>query len=48
MCSCTTPISPWSEALRHAGYAVGTHVAIRWVDSETLTEENLAEKLGGV
>ena len=36
------------EALRHAGYTVGTHVAIRWVDSETLTEENLEEKLGGV
>ena len=27
---------------------MGTHVAIRWVDSETLTEENLEEKLGGV
>ena len=37
-----------AEALRHAGYTVGTHVAIRWVDSETLTEENLEEKLGGV
>ena len=36
------------EALRHAGYTVGTHVAIRWVDSESLTEENLEEKLGGV
>ena len=36
------------EALRHAGYTVGTHVAIRWVDSETLTEENLEEKLGGM
>ena len=37
-----------AEALRHAGYAVGTHVAIRWVDSETLTADDLEEKLGGV
>ena len=36
------------EALRHAGYAVGTHVSIRWVDSETLTADDLEEKLGGV
>ena len=36
------------EALRHAGYTVGTHAPIRWVDSETLTEENIDEKLGGV
>ncbi|MBR4578316.1 MAG: CTP synthase [Oscillospiraceae bacterium] len=32
------------EALRHAGYALGAEVDIRWIDSETVTEET-AEKL---
>ncbi len=36
-----------AEALRHAGYAEDARVAIRWVDSETLTRENVAEKLRG-
>ena len=37
-----------AEALAHAGAANGAAGEIRWVDSETLTEENLEEKLGGV
>jgi CTP synthase len=35
-----------SEALRHAGWAHGRDIAIRWVDSESLTPANLGEKLG--
>ena len=37
-----------AEALRHAGYAHGVHVEIRWIDSETLTAETLAQTLGGL
>ncbi len=37
-----------AEALRHAGYSIGTHVDIRWVDSEKLTDENIAAELEGV
>ena len=36
-----------TEALRHAGWAHGRSTIIRWVDSESLTPENLMEKLGG-
>lgn len=36
-----------AEALHHAGYELGAHVDIRWVDSETISEENVAEVLGG-
>ena len=36
-----------AEALRHAGYSIGTHVDIRWVDSEKLTDENIARELEG-
>ena len=36
-----------AEALRHAGYALGTNVEIRWIDSETITAENVAEVLAG-
>ena len=32
-----------AEALRHAGYELGTHVEIKWIDSETVTDENAAE-----
>ena len=32
-----------AEALRHAGYELGTHVKIKWIDSETVTDENAAE-----
>ena len=36
-----------AEALRHAGYACGAKVEIRWIDSETITDENVAEILAG-
>lgn len=34
-----------AEALRHAGYWLGAKVNILWVDSETVTDENVSEKL---
>jgi CTP synthase len=37
-----------SEALRHAGWGLEHDISIRWVDSESLTPENAAERLGGV
>ena len=37
-----------AEALRHAGYALNADVDIRWIDSETLTEETYGEKLAGL
>ena len=37
-----------AEALRHAGYFYNTHIKIHWIDSETLTEENVGETLGGL
>ncbi|MBQ6926809.1 MAG: CTP synthase, partial [Oscillospiraceae bacterium] len=37
-----------AEALRHAGYAKDAHVEILWIDSETLTPENVVEKLTGL
>ncbi len=36
-----------AEALTHGGIENGVHVEIRWVDSETVTDENAAEVLGG-
>ena len=36
-----------SEALRHAGYALGAHVKLCWVDSEGVTAENVATVLAG-
>ncbi len=36
-----------AEALRHAGYACGAAVSIRWIDSETVTEESVAAELSG-
>ncbi len=36
-----------TEALRHAGWAEERTIAIRWVDSERLTEGDLEERLGG-
>jgi CTP synthase len=36
-----------TEAVRHAGWAHGRSIVIRWVDSETLTPDNLDERLGG-
>ena len=37
-----------AEALAHAGYALSTKVKIKWIDSETIEEENIAEKLEGL
>ena len=37
-----------AEALRHAGYALGAHVEIEWLDSEHITDVNVAEIIGGV
>ena len=34
-----------AEALRHAGYALDAVVDIQWIDSETLTEDTVGEKL---
>ena len=36
------------EALRHAGYELGTHVDIEWIDSEELTPDNVKERLGNL
>lgn len=35
-----------SEALKHAGFVFGAKVQVRWIDSETLTEESYATLLG--
>lgn len=35
-----------AEALRHAGYAFGSKVKIDWIDSETLTPDNVGDILG--
>ena len=37
-----------AEALRHAGYSLDADVDIRWIDSETLTEETCGERLAGL
>ena len=34
-----------AEAMRHAGYTMGTEINIRWIDSETLTEASYREIL---
>ena len=36
-----------AEALRHAGFLCGARVEIRWIDSETVTEETAEERLSG-
>ena len=36
------------EALRHAGYDYSAKVEIDWVDSENLTPENIAARLGSI
>ena len=33
------------EALRHAGYALGSEIEIEWIDSETVTEETCPDLL---
>ena len=35
-----------AEALRHAGWAAGAEIEIKWIDSETVTPENAAAVLG--
>lgn len=35
-----------AEALRHAGYASGARVTIRWIDSEAVSDENVQDILG--
>ena len=37
-----------SEALKHAGYALGTSIDIRWIDSEAVTEESCGELFADV
>ena len=37
-----------TEALRHAGWAQEKAIVVRWVDSETLTPENVDDRLAGV
>ncbi len=37
-----------AEALRHAGFALGSYVNISWIDSETLTEATYEETLSHV
>ncbi len=36
-----------AEALRHAGFSCGARVEIRWIDSETVTEETADELFSG-
>lgn len=37
-----------AEAMRHAGYALNTHIRIHWIDSETLTPESIGAELSGI
>ena len=37
-----------AESLRHAGYALDCGVEIEWVDSETITRENVKDRFAGV
>ena len=37
-----------AEALSHAGYEHGAFVDIKWIDSEQITEENVADTLSGI
>ena len=37
-----------AEALHHAGYYQDAAVTIQWIDSETITPENVSDILGGV
>lgn len=36
-----------AEALRHAGYAYGTNIEIKWIDSETINEQTVESLLSG-
>ncbi len=35
-----------SESLYHAGFELGSNISIEWVDSESITEQNVGEILG--
>jgi len=37
-----------AEALHHAGFSHNVHINIRWIDSEEIREENVAETLSGL
>ena len=37
-----------AEALRHAGYAHGVHIEIRWIDSESVSPDSAEEILSGL
>lgn len=37
-----------AEAMRHAGYELDTHIRIRWIESELLTEESCEKELSGL
>ncbi len=37
-----------AEALKHAGFVYNAKVEIEWIDSETIDEDNLNEKLSGL
>lgn len=37
-----------AEALRHAGFAQNSHVTIKWIDSESLTEQTVAKAFEGI
>ncbi len=37
-----------AEALRHAGYALNTEINIHWIDSESITAENLNQTFQGI
>ena len=37
-----------AEAMRHAGYYYNTHIKIHWISSETITEENVKDIIGGL
>ncbi|RSK28972.1 CTP synthase [Bacillus sp. HMF5848] len=36
------------EALRHAGYSFDSDISIRWINSEDVTDENIADYMNGV
>ncbi len=36
-----------SEALRHAGFRLGAEIDLRWIDSETVTEESVGTLFSG-
>ena len=36
-----------AEALQHAGYELGSYVNIKWIDSESISKENVDDILGG-